>query len=57
VTFESYVDLGGSLPIWLISGQMQSNAAGSFENVAHEALENSPRNAVSAPGPGRLAGP
>jgi START domain len=52
VTFESYVDLGGSLPGWLISGMMESNAAGNFENVAREALENSPRNAVSAPGTG-----
>jgi START domain len=57
VTFESYVDLGGSLPTWLISGQMQSTAAESFQNVAHEALENGPRDAVSAPGPGRIAGP
>lgn len=57
VTFESYVDLGGSLPIWLISGQMESTAAGSFENVAREALENSPRNAVSAPGTGNATGP
>jgi hypothetical protein len=56
VTFESYVDLGGSLPTWLISGQMESTAAVSFENVAREALENSPRNTVSAPGPG-IAGP
>jgi hypothetical protein len=51
VIFESYVDLGGSLPAWLIDGQMQTNAAGSFENVAREALdENNPRNAVSSPG-------
>lgn len=51
VTFESYVDLGGSLPTWLISGQMESTAAGSFENVAHEALQSSGREAaVSAPG-------
>lgn len=57
VTFESYVDLGGSLPTWLVSSQMASTAAGSFENVAREALEDSPRDAVSAPGTGRVAGP
>ena len=56
VTFESYVDLGGSLPVWLISGQMASTAAGSFENVAHEALENGPRDAVSARGMGTVTG-
>ena len=56
VTFESYVDLGGSLPDWFVSGQMQSTAAVSFENVAREALENNPRTAVSAPGPGNATG-
>jgi hypothetical protein len=56
VTFESYVDLGGSLPAWLVSSQMESTAAASFENVARGALEDIPRDAVSASGPGRLAG-
>jgi hypothetical protein len=38
VTFETYVDLGGSLPGWLVSGMMASTATGNFEDVAKEAV-------------------
>ena len=38
VTSETYVDLGGSLPLWLISGMMGDNAASNFEEVAKESL-------------------
>jgi hypothetical protein len=37
VTLETYVDLGGSLPGWLVSGMMASNVIGNFEDVAKEA--------------------
>ena len=52
VTFDTYVDLGGSLPDWFVTGQMESTAAGNFEKVAKESIETNPRNAVSAPGTG-----
>jgi hypothetical protein len=38
VTFETYVDLGGSLPGWLVSGMMSSTAIGNYEEVAKEAV-------------------
>ncbi len=38
VTFETFVDLGGSLPVWLVSGTMGSTAIGNFEDVAKEAV-------------------
>ena len=38
VTLETYVDLGGSLPAWLVSGMMASNTIGNFEDVAKEAV-------------------
>ncbi|HKA15068.1 MAG TPA: hypothetical protein VKH41_08630 [Myxococcota bacterium] len=38
VTFETYVDLGGSLPGWLVSGMMADTAIGNFEDVAKEAV-------------------
>jgi START domain-containing protein len=37
VTFETYVDLGGSLPTWLISGMIASSTSGNFETLAKEA--------------------
>ena len=39
VTFETYVDLGGSLPGWLVSGMMSDTAIGNFEDVANEAVK------------------
>ena len=39
-TFETYVDLGGSLPGWLVSGMMASNVLGQYEQVAKEATKN-----------------
>jgi hypothetical protein len=39
VTVENYVDLGGSLPGWLVSGMMASNVGGNFEEVAKESLQ------------------
>ena len=39
VTFETYVDLGGSLPGWLVSGMMSDTAIGNFEDVAKEAVK------------------
>ena len=39
VTFETYVDLGGSLPGWLVSGMMSSTAIGNYEDVAKEAVK------------------
>jgi hypothetical protein len=39
VTFETYVDLGGSLPAWLVSGMMSSTAIGNYEDVAKEAVK------------------
>jgi hypothetical protein len=41
VTFETYVDLGGSLPGWLVSGIMASTAIGNYEGVAKEAVRSS----------------
>jgi hypothetical protein len=38
VTFETYVELGGALPAWLVSGMMSSNAIGNYEEVAKEAV-------------------
>jgi hypothetical protein len=38
VTYETYVDLGGSLPGWLIQPLMAGNIGGNFENVAKEAV-------------------
>ena len=38
VTFETYVDLGGALPGWLVSGMMADTAIGNFEDVAKEAV-------------------
>jgi hypothetical protein len=38
VTFETYVDLGGSLPGWLVSGMMSSTAIGNYEDLAKEAV-------------------
>jgi hypothetical protein len=38
VTFETFVDLGGSLPGWLVSGMMASTAIGNYEDVAKEAV-------------------
>jgi len=39
VTFETYIDLGGSLPAWLVSGMMASNVIGNYEDVAKEAVK------------------
>jgi hypothetical protein len=39
VTFETYIDLGGSLPGWLVSGMMASNVIGNYEDVAKEATK------------------
>lgn len=39
VTLETFVDLGGSLPGWLVSGMMASNTVGNYEDVAKEAVE------------------
>jgi len=39
VTFETYIDLGGSLPGWLVSGMMASNVIGNYEDVAKEAVK------------------
>ena len=41
VVLETYVDLGGSLPGWLVSGMMSSTAIGNYEDVAKEALGSS----------------
>jgi hypothetical protein len=38
VTFETWVDLGGSLPLWFVSGGMAKTASGSFEDVAKESV-------------------
>jgi hypothetical protein len=38
VTLETFVDLGGSLPGWLVSGMMSSNVIGNYEDVAKEAV-------------------
>lgn len=38
VTLETYIDLGGSLPGWLVSGMMASNVIGNYEEVAKEAV-------------------
>jgi hypothetical protein len=38
VTFATYVDLGGSLPSWLVSGMMSGTAIENFEGVAKEAV-------------------
>ena len=38
VTLETFVDLGGSLPGWLVSGMMASNVIGNYEDVAKEAV-------------------
>jgi START domain len=38
VTFETYVDLGGSLPSWLVSGMMGSTAIGNYEDLAKETV-------------------
>ncbi len=37
-TLETYVDLGGSLPGWLVSGMMASNVIVQYEDVAKEAV-------------------
>ena len=39
VTFEMFIDLGGSLPGWLVSGMMASNVIGNYEDVAKEAVK------------------
>lgn len=38
VTFETYVDLGGSLPGWLVNGMMSRTAIGNYEDLAKEAV-------------------
>ena len=38
VTLETYIDLGGALPGWLVSGMMASNVIGNYEEVAQEAV-------------------
>ncbi len=38
VTMETYIDLGGSLPGWLVSGMVASNLIGNYEDVAKEAV-------------------
>ena len=38
VTFETFINLGGSLPGWLVSGMMASNVIGNYEDVAKEAV-------------------
>lgn len=38
VTLETFIDLGGSLPGWLVSGMMASNVIGNYEDVAKEAV-------------------
>jgi hypothetical protein len=38
VVSETYVDLGGSLPVWAVSGMMENNAVSNFEEVATESL-------------------
>ena len=39
VTLETFIDLGGSLPGWLVSGMMASNVIGNYEDVAKEAVK------------------
>jgi START domain len=39
VTLETFVDLGGALPAWLVSGMMSSNVIGNYEDVAKEAVK------------------
>ena len=39
VTLETFVDLGGSLPGWLVSGMMATNVIGNYEDVAKEATK------------------
>lgn len=48
VVYSSYVDLGGSLPSWLIDRMTASTVARTFEDVAREAI--APLRRVSAPG-------
>lgn len=38
VSYETYMDLGGSLPDWLIQGILGGTVGETFENVAREAL-------------------
>ena len=38
VTYETFVDLGGSLPRWLVSGMMGGTVADTYEDLAREAL-------------------
>jgi hypothetical protein len=38
VSYETYLDLGGSLPGWLVQGMMAGMVGHSFEDVAREAL-------------------
>jgi len=38
VSYETYLDLGGSLPGWLVQGMMAGMVGKTFEDVAREAL-------------------
>lgn len=46
VDYETYIDLGGSLPGWLIQPLMAGNVAKNFEDLAHHAIR---RQSAAAP--------
>ncbi|MEM7409364.1 MAG: hypothetical protein AAF430_03910 [Myxococcota bacterium] len=47
VVYETYIDLGGSLPAWLVQPMMADMVGTNFEDLASEAM--SPRPAVASP--------
>jgi len=48
VSYENYLDLRGSLPRWLLEPLMGRAVGKSFEDIAADVLDGSPRSAASA---------
>ena len=49
VTYETYIDLGGSIPMWIVDAMMPSMVSGNFEDLAEVAQRRTA--SVAAPPP------
>ena len=51
VTYETFIDLGGSLPGWLINPLMARTVSANFENLAREAVSRTAPPVAASPPP------
>jgi hypothetical protein len=51
VTYETFVDLGGSIPMWVVNAIMPGMVAGNFEDVAAEARKRAAHVGAGPPEP------